>query len=346
MSALPPLLLRADAGGLLGSGHVMRSLALGEAWVDAGGACILASVSLPQTLEARVSEGRGFLVRRIAAEAWSKADAAAVSALAKQFSARAVVADSYLYNAGYLAALKDQGVCVTAIDDLARLATYPCNVLVNPNLAGEEALYAGKAENVRRLLGPRYVMLRREFSRHRASVRSIATVAHKLLVTFGGVDPKDGGGLALQALAMTPNLDVDFVIGAANARADDLAAKAAALPNVRIIRDARDMAARIMECEMILSAGGTTVWEAAALGAPMMLAAAAPEEANAAVRLAKGGLALFLGEIEALTPNALGAALNDFAGDMAARARSSVLGRELVDGFGAERVVEAIRAFL
>jgi spore coat polysaccharide biosynthesis predicted glycosyltransferase SpsG len=324
----------------------MRSVALGEAWVDAGGACILISAGLPPALEARVAEGRGFLVRRIDAEAWSRADSQAVAALVQQFSARAVVADSYLYDAAYLSALKDTGVCVTAIDDLARLPTYPCDVLVNPNLAGEEALYVGKAEHARRLLGPRYVMLRREFSRHRSSVRSIATIARKLLVTFGGVDPKNGGGLALEALAMLPNLEIDFVIGAANIRADELAAKAAALPNVRVVRDARDMAARIMECEMLLSAGGTTVWEAAALGAPMMLAAAAPEEANAALRLAKGGLALFLGEIEALTPKAVADAVSDFAGDMAARARSSVLGRELVDGFGAERVVETIAALI
>jgi spore coat polysaccharide biosynthesis predicted glycosyltransferase SpsG len=283
------------------------------------------------------------MVRRIEAPAWSNADAQAVAALVQQFSARAVVTDSYLYDAAYLRALHHEEVALVAIDDLARLPAYPCDVLVNPNLAGEEKLYAGRAENARRLLGPRYVMLRREFSRHRTSVRSIGTVAKRLLVTFGGVDPKNGGALALKALALLPALEVDFVIGAGNIHGDDLTAKARALRHVRVVHDARDMAGLIMHSEMLLSAGGTTVWEAAALGAPMLLAAAAPEEASAAERLARGGLCVFLGAIESLTPATLAEAIGTFAADMAARARSSVLGRELVDGYGAERVVEEIR---
>lgn len=346
VTALPPLILRADAGGVLGSGHVMRSVALGEAWIDAGGACVLVSAVLPPALEARVAESRGFLVRRLEAPAWSAADARASAAIAASFSAPAIVTDSYLYDAPYLGALQAHGLRVVAIDDLARLPAYPCDLMVNPNLAGAEALYFGKADNARRLLGPRYVMLRREFAMHRSSVRSIATSAHRLLVTFGGVDPKNGGAVALAALALLPHLKADFIIGAANAHGDDLAMKASTLAHVNVIRDARDMAARIMGCEMILSAGGTTVWEAAALGAPMMLAAAAPEEAAAAAQLAKGGLCVFLGDIDALEPARLAAAIDDFAKDMAARARSSVMGRELVDGYGAERVVEAIGALL
>lgn len=322
----------------------MRCLALGEAWVDSGGSCVLVSATLPEGLAARAAAGRGFTVRHIDAPAWSPADAAAVATLARDLNAPAVVTDSYLYEATYLAALQAGALHVTAIDDLARLKSYPCDVLVNPNLAGVDALYAGKADGATRLLGPRYVMLRREFAVHRNSVRSIAPVARRLLTTFGGVDPRNGGAVALEALAQLPHLSVDFVIGAANARGDELAAKAATLDNVTVLRDARDMAARMMACEMILSAGGTTVWEAAALGAPMLLAAAAPEEAAAATRLARGGLCRFLGDIDALSAPALAAAIDDFAQDMAARARSSVLGRELVDGRGAERVVETIRA--
>ncbi len=346
VNTLPPLLLRADAGGDLGSGHVMRLVALGEAWVDAGGACVLATASLPQALIARLGDNRGFVLHTIEAPAWSGADAAALTAVARKFSTRLAVVDSYLFDAPYLAALKAAGLHVVAVDDLARLPAYPCDVLVNPNLSGEAARYEGKAGDARLLLGPRHVMLRREFAIHRSSVRSIAPIARRLLVTFGGVDPKNGGALALEALSALPELSVEFVIGAANARGDELAAKARALTNVQIFRDTRDMATRMMACEMMLSAGGTTVWEGAALGAPMMLAAAAPEEAEAAARLAKGGLCQFLGGIETLTPTSIARAINDFAHDMAARARSSVLGRELVDGYGAERVIEAIRAAL
>ncbi|MES1202864.1 MAG: UDP-2,4-diacetamido-2,4,6-trideoxy-beta-L-altropyranose hydrolase, partial [Pseudomonadota bacterium] len=115
MSALPPLLLRADAGGTLGSGHVMRTLALGEAWIDAGGVCVLAASSLPPALEQRIAETSGFLVRRIDARNWSGADAEATAALAAQFAAPVVVADSYRYDEPYLRALQAHGLRVVAI---------------------------------------------------------------------------------------------------------------------------------------------------------------------------------------------------------------------------------------
>ncbi len=98
-----------------------------------------------------------------------------------------------------------------------------------------------------------------------------------------------------------------------------------------------------MACEMILSGGGTTVWESAALGAPMMLVASAPEEEAAAKHLSEAGLCHFLGPVETLDAAQMAAAIDDFADDLAARARSSTLGRELVDGLGAKRVIEAIQ---
>lgn len=344
MTALPPLLLRADAGGLLGSGHVMRLIALGQAWVDAGGPCILAAAELPEAIAARARSERSFLVERIDAPAWSIADAEALAALGRRFSAKAAVIDSYKVDPPYLAAIEAAGIKAVAIDDLGQQAAYPCSILVNPNLNGRETLYAGKAPGVQLLLGPRHVMLRREFARHRASQRLIPTQARRLLVTFGGVDPKGASLTALNALARLPEIHAELVIGAANPRGDEIAAKAAGLANVTVIRDVRDMAERMMAAEMLLSGGGTTVWEGAALGAPMMLIASAAEEEVAAARLARGGLCQFLGAAENVPPEQLADEIWAFAEDMAARAQSSVLGRELVDGYGAERVIDAIRS--
>ena len=54
MKREPTLLVRADAGGLMGTGHVMRMLALSQAWQDRGGRVIWAYARCPQALASRL----------------------------------------------------------------------------------------------------------------------------------------------------------------------------------------------------------------------------------------------------------------------------------------------------
>ena len=340
------LILRADAGGDQGSGHVMRLAALGQAWVAAGGRCVLASVDLPGGVAERLSPIEGLSHAPMTARAWSGADADALADLAAREGAKAVVADSYLYQPDYLAALHGRGLVVAAIDDMGALGAYPCDVIVNQNLHAEASLYVGKAGDAVLMLGSGFAILRPEFALARMQ-RDLPLAARRVLITFGGVDPKGASLKALDALRMLRDLaDAELIVGAANPRAAEIAAAAAGVSNVEIVGNVADMAARLARADIVLSAGGTTVWEAACMGAPMLLVAAAPEEAVSAGLLEKGGACRFLGPVEALDGKTIAAAIEDFADDLAARARSSVLGQSLVDGLGAARVADAINRLI
>ena len=50
------LVIRADAGGMLGTGHVMRMIALAQAYMRRGGRVVMVSVSCPEPVIDRVLE--------------------------------------------------------------------------------------------------------------------------------------------------------------------------------------------------------------------------------------------------------------------------------------------------
>lgn len=58
------LIIRAAATATMGTGHVMRCLALTQAWQDAGGTCVFAMAKSTQAVEERV-QAEGFSVARL-----------------------------------------------------------------------------------------------------------------------------------------------------------------------------------------------------------------------------------------------------------------------------------------
>ena len=75
------LLIRADAGAHMGTGHLMRCLALAQAWQDAGGSCVFLAAELPAALRDRLATER-MPTRGVPAEPGSAADAERTSRLA------------------------------------------------------------------------------------------------------------------------------------------------------------------------------------------------------------------------------------------------------------------------
>jgi UDP-2,4-diacetamido-2,4,6-trideoxy-beta-L-altropyranose hydrolase len=337
------LLIRADASVAIGTGHVMRCLALAQAWQDAGGRVTFVMAESTPAIEERLrNEGVGLV--RIDGVVGSDFDSEQLVALARTHDPSWVIVDGYEFGSGYQRALKNERLNVVLIDDNGRAGTYAADVVLNDNLHAQECLYQNREEHTRLLLGTRYALLRREFV-SAAAPRKISPIGRKLLVTMGGSDPDNVTCRAMEAIEQVAieNLDVTVVAGGSNPHLASIARSVAeSRHRCRILSNVTNIQELISWADLAISAAGTACWEYCALGLPAVLVAVAENQignANAlhvagAAKLASGGSRFVVGEIAQL--------ITRLANSASERQSLSRTARTLVDGGGAARVLSVL----
>lgn len=341
----PPLLIRADASPQIGTGHVMRCLALAQAWQAEGGSVTLVAHDLPHNLRARLAT-EGVQVRESAPAIGSADDAAHALAVAGALGARHAVIDGYHFGAAYQRQLKAAGLRLLMLDDNGHAEHYAADLVLNQNIHAHEGLYARREPDTELLLGTRYALLRREFWPWRDWQREVPPTARKLLVTLGGSDPDNVTLRVIQALAQVrqDDLEVRVIVGGSNPHIASLEAGGVeAAPRVTLVRDVSDMPGLMAWADVAISAAGSTCWELAFMRLPSLLIVLAENQRQIAAHMAQAGAALNLGQGGELTPARLADALLEVLGSAEQRRALMARSADLVDGAGARRVVAALQ---
>lgn len=339
------LLIRADASLVMGTGHVMRCLALAQAWQDDGGSAIFAMAGTAPLVPARLGkESVGIL--EISAAAGSEKDAAQTVALARKHDADWVVVDGYQFGADYQKALKSAGLKLLFLDDYGHGERYCADVVLNQNVAADESLYRNRESYTRLLLGPNYCSLRREFNSWREWRREIPSVGHRVLLTMGGSDPENFTEQAINALNCVEDDDLEaaVVVGGSNVHFESLECSAAKTgKRVSLHRDVSNMAERMAWADIAVSAAGTTCWEMCLLALPAVLVDLAENQTSIAQELDRQGCAIHLGRPSDVSAQKLARQVEGLLRSWEHRQAISSRCRALVDGKGAERVVAVLR---
>jgi UDP-2,4-diacetamido-2,4,6-trideoxy-beta-L-altropyranose hydrolase len=338
------LLVRADGSNRIGTGHVMRCLALAQAWQEIGGVAHFALADITSPLEARLIAERMEL-HHLTVMPGSADDAAQTITVARQFGASWVVIDGYHLGADYQRALKQAGLRLLVVDDYGHASHYSADLVLNQNISAVESLYVRRERYTRLLLGPRYALLRREFWPWRGWQREIPSVARKVLVTLGGSDPDNVTLKVIHALQSVKieGLEAVVVIGGSNQHGETLqAAVDGSGCAIRLEHNVTGMPELMAWADMAVSAGGSTCWELALLGVPALLLILADNQQAVAASLDSAGIVINLGRSDNLTPIALAQALTGLALAPNQRAIFARHGQELVDGKGAARVVQQV----
>jgi UDP-2,4-diacetamido-2,4,6-trideoxy-beta-L-altropyranose hydrolase len=336
-----PLLIRADASPRMGTGHVLRCLALAQAWQDEGCHAHFALAGAPPGVAERLAS-EGATVHRLGADAGSAVDAHEVGRLARELGAAWVVLDGYHFAADYQRALKEAGLRLLAVDDFGSAAGGPADVLLNQNLYADEALYRGRARDALLLLGPRYALLRREFLQRRGRRRDVPAVARKVLVTLGGSDPENVTPRAVTALRGL-GLEAEVLVGMANPHRAEVEAAARGSDTIRVRFNA-NVPDLMAWADFAFAAAGSTCWELAFMGLPGLLIVQAENQAPVAASCHSAGIGRSLGRAREHSAESFAAALKAVASDHEFRAAAAARGPELIDGEGARRVVAVLLA--
>jgi UDP-2,4-diacetamido-2,4,6-trideoxy-beta-L-altropyranose hydrolase len=329
------LIIRADADTRMGTGHVMRCLALAQACQDAGGSAVVASNSLPAALHDRLAAEK---IEVIGGSSAQEAVAAAHSV-----NADWIVVDGYQFDAHYQAGIIDAGYRLLWIDDDAQAAPYCATIVLNQNPHAHHDSYARRNASTRLLLGPRYALLRREFLLWRGWKRETNTQAGKVLVTLGGGDPENVTLEVVKALQSIPDAEAVVIVGATNPHFATLQEEVRESPQIRLQANVTKMPELMAWADVAVAAAGSTCWELAFMGLPSLLVTMADNQRPLAEHLAAAGIAIDLGPHSQIDGSGIPESLVRLMTDPDLRAEMSRRGRELVDGNGASRVVQEMR---
>ena len=342
-SSPPHLLIRADASESIGVGHVMRMIALAQAWQKRGGTVAVASCHCPEPVVDRLQLEHIQFTKLTCAQPGDTEDAAATTELAVGANSAAVVLDGYEFDARYQALLHQQLRPLLVVDDCCHCDGYHCDLILNQNLGASREMYASIGAAAKVLPGPQYALLRDEFLGHGEFERDVSQV-RRLLVTLGGSSIGELASTIADAFKLIEHLELEIrVLAGGNACGwKKLQSLTKHQTGISILPPVADMGDQYRWADVAIVGGGSSNWEMCLDGLPRLIVVLAENQREVALRLSESGAAVNLGCAKELSSEKLADSIQRLATDVELRARLASRSKSLVDGRGAKRVVDEL----
>lgn len=307
---------RADSSSSIGTGHVMRCLTLAIALRDAGHSCFF----ICKNHEGNISNYilmHQFELFEINTKPYKeniecqpdhyswlgsswKSDANQTNAILKKREPDWLVVDHYAIDFSWHKEVLRNVKKIMVIDDLGDRC-HVCNILLDQNLGATEIKYNMLVpKECKKLLGPKYALLRPEFYRLRklSLINKKKGKLKKILVNFGGGDKLNLTKKVLKKLSdinLPKYIQIDVILGPqANLDYKITSYKNFFKDRIRFFKDINNMAELMMTADLAVSAGGSSSWERCALGLPSIIFAIADNQIEIAQNIEKSGAGIYL----------------------------------------------------
>ena len=341
------MIIRSDTMPKIGAGHVIRCLALAQAWKKGGGNVTFACQFMNEVIQNRIINS-GMDLLGMATPSADLENPEQFLLVLEKLKARhghnhcLVTLDGYHFGEDYQKSIREAGYRLLVIDDINHLPYYHASVLLNPNIHADSLIYHCD-QDTSLLLGPRYVLLLEEFRLGRDRRRETQQVASRILVTLGATDLKNQTIKTIRALKKIDvvTLDISIILGPTNPNGAEIKRELNNFPHrVHVHINVYNMQEFMSKSDIAISAGGSTCWEMAFMGLPNVIIALSQDQQSIAQGLAEKGISINLGWYESVSEDQIAQALKELIFDHKTRSAMSLKGQTLIDGRGTERVIK------
>lgn len=342
------IIFRADGNAKLGTGHVMRCLSIADALSEKKIESVF--ICSDHEMDGIISE-RGYRSVVLDTDYTKPEDETDKLMNLPEFrDATGMVVDSYFVTPKYFITIGDK-IKTIYIDDY--FSPMPATGIINYNIYADRSGYEnmrndrgstafrGHLQTVPELiLGPEYAPLRREF-RDTPPIR-IKEKAKKVLILSGGSDPAHVAPALAREVAERgdESMEYHFVLGTLTDSAKQLKEYETKCPGIITHIGVKDMQALMRDCDMALTAAGSTMYELCACGVPSVNFSVADNQRLGAEAFLNKNIMLSLGMVNDTKEFAKEALLQvlDLAENPEKRRVMSASAKRLVDGRGAGRI--------
>ena len=329
-------MIRADANEQIGAGHVMRCLSIADAFRDIGEEALFVTADHKAD---QMIHGKGFESVCLDSD-WKLIGRENLKDQLDKYHPDVLIVDSYYVTESCFDGIPDQ-IHTVYIDDLNE-KVFKVDFLINYNIFSSEMDYSLYAQHgTKLLLGSGYAPLRKEF-RGAGSYR-IRKDVRDVFVSAGGSDPL---GITERLIAgicpVWPDIRFHFVIGELNPRMDEI--RRLAGNNIVLYVNEQNMAGLMKQCDIAISAAGSTLYELCAVGVPTITYTLADNQRPAAEQFQKQGIMVYAGDCRKnkAFDDKVCLCLADLLQYQRRRQEMSVRMQKLIDGQGAARIARRI----
>lgn len=338
--------IRADGNSAIGMGHVMRCLSIADALKETGAEPVFMTADDDCR---EMIENRGFQVHVLGTDYRSMESELPfireyLSKSQSEDNSYVILVDSYQVTNAYYTGLR-QMAKVACLEDMGQ--SYPVDLLINYNIYGPKLKYDNKI-TLNTLLGAQYQPLRKEFQADTDYI--VKNKISDVMITTGGSDPCFAAKAFTDAFLMEEELRETQIVyhivsGPFNIYSNELHQLYDNNSQVEIHEHVTCMKEIMKECDVVLSATGSTIYEVSALGIPLIAFYFAENQRQGAEMLSEITHVINCGNFAQDSKQVVEKAREALLHCLRQKKYRETLHREeksLVDGQGAARIAKAL----